>query len=96
MRGRWPAGTLVSRQLTRHAYPGQASTRHEDNHGICRRVIATGFRIHPACPHHGHLASTHLQQRMRHVGLTIEQLWNDPYLNVLRDPYDLDDNERKD
>ena len=48
--------------------------------------IATGFVTHPACPHHGHLAHTHL----------IERMWESPYeYGVLRDPYDLDDDERR-
>lgn len=45
--------------------------------------IATGFIICPACPHH---STPH----------TIEELWADPYLNgLLRDPYDMDDDERR-
>lgn len=95
--------TPPHRQLTRHAYPGQASTRahhvvqpcrctyvrwatsYERSWGIGYSVVATGFLIQPACPHHGHLAHTRL----------IERLWADPYSNgLLRDPYDMDDDER--
>jgi hypothetical protein len=96
------------RQLTRHAYPGQPSTKAEHVVQPCcceyhrhhllttahiegidivlNPVIATTFQIHPACPHHGHRANTHL----------IERLWSDPYSNgILRDPYDMDDDERR-
>jgi hypothetical protein len=91
-------------QLERHAYPGQPSTRahhvvqpccctymrwaalHEDGQGIYRTVVATGFQICAACPHHGHLAHREV----------LERLWSDPYLNgLLRDPYDMDDDERR-
>lgn len=45
------------------------------------------FEIDPACPHHGHIAHTHL----------IERMWESPYqYGLLRDPYDLDDDERRD
>lgn len=44
------------------------------------------FEINPACPHHGHIAHTHL----------IERMWESPYqYGLLRDPYDLDDDERR-
>ena len=101
-----------NRQLTRHAYPGQSSTRAQhvpppclcwywtEAHGLRitggvgsytfdsqANVYATGFQINPACRHHGHIANTHL----------IERMWDDPYgYGLLRDPYDLDDDERKD
>ena len=120
-------------QLTRHAYPGQASTRAHHGPPPCTchyhalklarrfqldpyirvpippqqpgytvdefvhvsesRAMPTyglpgisWFDINPACPHHGHLALTHL----------IERMWDDPYgYGLLRDPYDLDDDERR-
>lgn len=101
------AATPSLLQLERHAYPGQPSTRaHHVVQPCCceyrlhylltghipgveivfNPVIASYFLIHPACPHHGHLAHTHL----------IERLWSDPYSNgILRDPYDMDDDERR-
>lgn len=92
------------KQLERHAYPGQPSAKAQhviqpccctyrlyarsyNNHPDDGPIVATTFHIHPACPHHGHRANTHL----------IERLWQDPYLNgLLRDPYDMDDDERRD
>lgn len=114
----------VHRQLTRHAYPGQPSTRAQHVVQVCSCTylvvqlgspegglvmmptpgqrawdgiaashilelwggpVASLFVIAPECPHHGHRANTHL----------IERLWSDPYSNgILRDPYDMDDNER--
>lgn len=99
------AATPPTRQLERHAYPGQPSTRAQHvvqpcscqywtQHAILHTwygdvpslAYASGFKIHPACPHHGHRANTHL----------IERLWSDPYSNgILRDPYDMDDDERR-
>lgn len=96
------------RQLERHAYPGQPAHRAEHviqpctctyhlfyllptGHIegveiVCNPVLGSSFRIHPMCPHHGHLAHADV----------IERLWSDPYLNgILRDPYDMDDDERR-
>lgn len=106
---------LVSRQLTRHAYPGQPSTRTKppikpctcqytpsqwwliEGSGVVPSWLwGTGsrFTIDPACPNHGDAAYVLAGQRPNLV--TIDELWNDPWLNVMRDPYDLDDDERKD
>ena len=106
------AASTAQLQLTRYAYPGQASTRAQHVVAPCccwywteayglrlsitdpltawrYRVLSadcSGFDINPACPHHGHRANTHL----------IERLWEDPYSNgLLRDPYDMDDDERR-
>jgi hypothetical protein len=52
-------------------------TTQEDQGGIGFVVVASGFQIHPACPHHGHLANTQL----------IERMWESPYeYGILRDP----------
>lgn len=53
---------------------------------------ATGFRINPTCPHHGRQVL--ILNPALPAELTIEALWNDPALNAMRDPYDLDDDER--
>lgn len=99
----YEAWRVRNRQLTRHAYPGQPATRTRPPTKPCtcwyetkdirtsrgmyqplRLVHGTGFTIEPTCPHHGDVARS----------VPIEALWNDPWLNVARDPYDLDDNER--
>lgn len=93
----WPICTEARpKQLERHAYPGQPSTRAEHVPPPCLCTyhpfgfgaylnLGSCFEIHPACRHHGHLANTHL----------IERMWDDPYgYGVLRDPYDLDDERR--
>ena len=95
----WPICTEARpKQLERHAYPGQASTRPEHVPPRCLCVYTLGpvlidhpdgydlvftphFEIVPECMHHGHLANTHL----------IERMWDDPYgYGLLRDPYDED------
>lgn len=94
----------MTKQLTRHAYPGQPSTRAEHVPPRCLCTYTLGpvlidhpdgydlvftphFTIVPECMHHGHLANTHL----------IERMWEDPYgYGLLRDPYDLEDDERRD
>lgn len=97
---------LGNKELTRHAYPGQPAHRPEHAVQPCTCIYlvyvpddATGypegwdgislvstFQITPECPHHGHLAHTHL----------IERMWDSPYeYGVLRDPYDMDDDERR-
>jgi hypothetical protein len=104
-----PEDFPASRQLTQHAYPGQPARQAEHVPLRCtctywaayglvweistrrpvqpdRTAHASGFTIDPACPHHGHLAHTHL----------IERMWESPYqYGLLRDPYDLDDDERR-
>lgn len=93
-----------NRQLTRHAYPGQPSTRPQHAPPLCLCTYTLGpvlidhpdgydlvftphFVIAPECMHHGHLAHRDVVRRM----------WDDPYgYGLLRDPYDLDDDERKD
>lgn len=95
----WP-DNLLTRQLTRHAYPGQPSTRTRPPVKPCTceyrppdwwliegsgvvMLAGSRFMRDPACPHHGLPRPS------------IEELWNDPALNVMRDPYDLDDDERR-
>lgn len=69
--------------VTTRAFPPYPVLKTMLDTGVWR---ATWFEIQPHCPHHGHLANTHL----------IERLWSDPYLNgILRDPYDMDDDERR-
>lgn len=94
----------LQHQLTRHAYPGQPATRAEHVTPRCQcvylppewwllegcgAVMLYGSRFHivPECPHHGHLAHRDVVRRM----------WDDPYgYGLLRDPYDMDDDKRKD
>jgi hypothetical protein len=105
------------KELERHAYPGQPSTRTKPPVKPCtceyhcaRWVLPLQFletrtrtlidvlglhgiswiTINPDCPQHGEAV------RIVGDGVTVEELWNDPWLNVMRDPYDLDDNERTD
>lgn len=83
----------LQHQLTRHAYPGQPTTRTRPPTKPCTCYyhpytwwgdwqLGSHFIVNPTCPHHA-------------PELTIERLWNDPALNAMRDPYDLDDNERR-